>query len=525
MSFAWFLSFSVGFLSLSQEILWVRIMSFAQGGTPVAFAFVLTLYLVGIAIGAAIGKRICAGATNLYSASAIVLLLAALTDPLPPLLGPFIANRGNGFDLLQLFLPVVCITATAAIKSVLFPIAHHLGSTQAGPNVGSSVSRVYFGNIMGSTLGPIVTGYFLLDFFTVDKSCLIIAALSLLLALLCAARAARRIAPFAGGAAVVALSWTLVATHSAFVSTAARTWMYTGETPDRTGTISHQIENKHGVVHTVSLPSRSDDVVYGGNMFDGRINVDLHHDTNGIARVYLIAALHPKPARVLVIGLSGGAWTKVLSGFEGVERIDAIDINSGYVELIAQYPQLASILTDPRVHVQIDDGRRWLRRHPGERFDLIVMNATIHYRAYSTNLLSREFMEEARSHLNEGGIFAFNTTGSKDAARTANEVFPFAVHHGTFIYAGERNFVPKMELGKYRLEQIRQDGAALFSQADFEAGGTGGRLLAKATGLKPVSELVQREGGDIITDANMLPEYRHGQRLDIPPLSWLLPSR
>ena len=55
--------------------------------------------------------------------------------------------------------PVLGIVGTAAIKSVLFPIVHHLGSSSSGPRVGRSVSNIYFGNIIGATLGPVMTGF------------------------------------------------------------------------------------------------------------------------------------------------------------------------------------------------------------------------------------------------------------------------------------------------------------------------------------------------------------------------------
>ena len=48
-SFPWWLSLSIGFLSLSEEILWVRVLGFAFETLPFAFAFVLACYLIGIA--------------------------------------------------------------------------------------------------------------------------------------------------------------------------------------------------------------------------------------------------------------------------------------------------------------------------------------------------------------------------------------------------------------------------------------------------------------------------------------------
>lgn len=131
---AWLLSFFVGFLSLSQEILWVRLLGFALGGRPLAFTFVLTMYLIGIALGAEIGKWLCAKRQNLWAVASVVLAIAAATDPLPPLFGPLMdyGNRSAPSAAL-LVLPGLAIVLTACIKSVLFPIAHHLGSNQVGP--------------------------------------------------------------------------------------------------------------------------------------------------------------------------------------------------------------------------------------------------------------------------------------------------------------------------------------------------------------------------------------------------------
>ena len=74
------LSFSVGFLSLSQEIIWVRLVSFAQGGRPQAFSLVLAAFLAGIALGAIVGRRLCRTSTDLPRAAGMVLFVAGAVD-------------------------------------------------------------------------------------------------------------------------------------------------------------------------------------------------------------------------------------------------------------------------------------------------------------------------------------------------------------------------------------------------------------------------------------------------------------
>ena len=121
------------------------------------------------------------------------------------------------------------------------------------------------------------------------------------------------------------------------------------------------------------------------------------------------------------------------------------------------------MLSDPRVKIVIDDGRRWLRRNPGEKFDLIVQNTTYSWRAYSTNLLSREYMQLTASHLKPGGIAAFNSTFSGDVLETAHQVFPFVQRRFNFIYGGRTDFSRPIAGAEEAYRELRLDGAAVFA--------------------------------------------------------------
>lgn len=70
-------SFFSGFLSLSLEIIWMRIISFAGMSVPQAFSYTLALFLIGIAIGANIGKRLCKISKKINLESIGYIFLAA----------------------------------------------------------------------------------------------------------------------------------------------------------------------------------------------------------------------------------------------------------------------------------------------------------------------------------------------------------------------------------------------------------------------------------------------------------------
>ncbi len=495
-SLALWLSFLIGFLSLSEEILWVRTISFAYRSLPPTFSFVLVCYLIGIAAGAALGKRICRVASNLYGVAAILLAAAALDDALMP---SFIANRISSDDV-HVAQIAVAIVLTAGFKSTLFPLVHHLGSQSEGARVGRSMSRIYFGNILGATLGPLLTGFMALDRLTVDDCFQISAAVCLLASVVCVLRSRRPL--------------LILAALGAAVISSAVAWRPTRPGMDSfgelavggPGSITHFIENRHGVIHTVLTPTG--EYVYGGNVYDGIATNDVDANPNRLDRVYLVALIHPAPKRLLFIGLSGGAWVSAMEGLRNVESIDVVEINPGYLDLIKDYPKLAPLLADPRLHVHIDDGRRWLRRHADQRFDVVIQNTTYHWRANAGNLLSAEYFSEVKRHLNPGGVMITNTTGSFDVLVTAHVVFPYAYRYANFVYASNEPLVPEIS----RLQDVLRPDGRPFVIAGAAAGSVA--MLLSTARLEPVDEFIQRNSARaaVITDDNLLSEYRNGLR-------------
>jgi spermidine synthase len=506
-SFPWWLSFTIGFLSLSVEILWVRVMGFTYETLPPAFSFVLFCYLVGIALGAVLGKRLCARSKDLYAAAAMVLSVSALTDILAPWI---IGNLITPSDL-HLAAPAIAIAFTAALKSTLFPIVHHLGSTAQGPHIGRSVSRIYFGNIIGATLGPLVTGFAALDYLSVDECFGVVGAVGLLAALACGLQDKKP------KVILVTLVTAIMASAIAQTTIQPGPGSLSVFAVGRSQTMTHFIANRHGIIHTVR--SEQGDIVYGGNVYDGMASVNVDSNPNSLERLYVLALLHPDPKRVLFVGLSAGAWVRAMQGFPRVESIDVVEINPGYIELIRGYSNLARILKDPRVHLHFDDGRRWLRRNPTAQFDIIVQNTTYHWRANVDNLLSSEYFSEVKRHLNPGGIAIANTTGSFDVLATVQSVFAHAYRFRNFVYASDHPLVPDIN----GLGSIQQPDGKPF--ATENALPTSVAALLQSARLEPVDAFLERRTvkGEIITDDNLLTEYRHGRRFGPMPLRALLP--
>lgn len=509
-----FISFWTGFCSLSLEIAWVRLYGYANQSTPQAFGFVLTVYLLGIAVGAQWGKRICRlqDRSGIERASVLSLCLAAVVAVLAP--WAYMVSPGLALDEIAAPLGILL---TAASLSVLFPITHHLGTlgdTAAhAMQKGRHFSQVYLLNVLGAALGPLVTGYVLLELFTVTQVFAILGGVVVLTAIGSAwffrlrLGVSRVLGFVVAGGVLVTGGWQSIQDPHAFT----REFSSFGSEK-----VHAVLENRHGVItlsrETVKLrnqPPFEDYGVYGGNVYDGRVNVDLERNTNALHRPLALHVLQPKAKRALVLGLSIGSWLTVLEGFPGIEHIDVIEINAGYMEMAELFPAQARALKDPRVHLYVDDARRWLQYNPQERYDLILMNTTWHWRSNSTMLLSIEMMKLIQRHLSPMGVLTFNATGSVDAFFTASQVFKYARRYENFVYAADWNcFSHAQSPAAWEvLRSVTVDGQAGFKPDTTQ--------ISKFSSIPFVSVEDDLPGlqrlPQVITDDNLLVEYRFGR--------------
>jgi spermidine synthase len=96
------------------------------------------------------------------------------------------------------------------------------------------------------------------------------------------------------------------------------------------------------------------------------------------------------------------------------------------------FPDFQQVLSDPRVHIVIDDGRRYLVR-TNKKFDVITLDPPPPIEtAVSSLLYSEEFYGVARDHLGPGGILQQWFPGGEDkiqyaVARSLLASFPYVV--------------------------------------------------------------------------------------------------
>ena len=147
----------------------------------------------------------------------------------------------------------------------------------------------------------------------------------------------------------------------------------------------------------------------------------------------LALAYNAGAKRILFIGLGGGSAPKrIWRDFPGLE-LDAVELDPDVVDVAYRFFELPR---DPRLTVEVEDGRRYLARNEGP-WDAIVIDA-FYSDSVPFHLATREFLELARSRLAPGGVIATNVIGAVAGAesrllrsmlRTYRTVFPTVAVH------------------------------------------------------------------------------------------------
>ncbi len=512
-----FISLLVGYVSLSQEILWIRLISFATGGKATVFSLVLGFFLIGIALGSLKANQICEKYKDrVLNIIAMFIIASSLSYYLlVPLVGKLIGLIGEG-GIPFMFFGVGFI---AFLTGAVFPMLSHYAITTYS-HVGFSMSWVYCFNIIGSTAGSLITGFFLLNIFAIEQNILFISVFYFIFGAILwfvskRNHTIKRPTLISVGIISLILFLSYKPLYFNLLERLYHKHKYTNDS-----TFIHQNQSRHGIISVIKQDG-GDDVITGGGIYDGRFNTDLVNNRNMIDRAYMFAALHTKPADVLEIGLSSASWARVLADHAEVKKLDIVEINPEYYDVIQHYPEQLSIYDDPKVQVYYDDGRRWLKRNPDKKYDFILMNTSFHWRDQINNLVSKEFLEICKAHLNEGGVLYYNSTSSLDIPFTASHVFKYVTRYRNFVAASDSPFPIDFEKKKNSLLKFKYHGSPIVDYQDEKLMEVINQMATTNTENKRTRFFDLRDQLSIITDDNLASEFKTRKKFYAPSKSWL----
>lgn len=504
--------FASGFLIISLEIVWFRLVGAMMQSTAYSFALVLALFLLGDAAGILWGARVVRWVSSprrlfmfqqagmaLLAIGAILLVYLAHTrldlaswyvlDAAYRQLGSL---GGEAKLLAWLLLAGFCVVPAAFLLGMSFPIAQKAVQQELG-EVGRRVGFIQLANILGNTAGALVTGLVLLHVVGTAGTLLLVGLAGFLFAVALADE--HRRAWTVGVAAALGLCLILLPDNRALWAAIH------GGKPDRTLVA----EDRTGVAVVIDLP---EDQVPGAQALyvGGRWQSQMNPFAPVQGALGLLAAhVHPDPKSVLVIGYGGGGSVWAVTSNLTLERIHVVEIVEPVVSVMQAYARrhggaVPHPLEDPRVDLTIADGRHLLLVSP-ETYDVIVAEAIVPESAHSGLLFSIEFFEQVRQRLNPGGIVV-EWVPTQRTLDTFRHVFPHVVRTGNALLGSNEPIDFSLEAFAARLE-----GPA---RAHLKAGGWRAEDVLAWLAAKPVQRWGPDDpppGDDINTDLFPKDEY------------------
>lgn len=440
-----------GFCGLAFEIVWFRVLVLVFGSTVYSFAAMLSVFLLGIALGSLLAGRFADRArvpvrllALTQAAVALFALLGSLAVNAMPIL--FLSLlREFGFDFAgmnrtKMVLSFLTILPPALAFGATFPIVVRAAATGGG--TGARIGRVYAWNTVGAILGSFLTGFVLLPSIGMEWTLKLVVAAALLLAFgsLLVEAGPLRLRWAAPMGLFLVLAATLLVLGPSWNRTLLGAGVYVEPQPfyDAEGrpavggvladyTLKTFTEGYNETIISFESPKGKFITVNGSTTASDQFEDMFSQRMLG----HLPMALHPgKTEKACIIGLGAGVTAGAVALYE-VERLVAVELERGvFVSSRFFSEENHGVLERGNVEIVLDDGRNFLKM-TDERFDVISSAPNFPSLTGSGALYSKDFFALARERLAPGGtmcqfapVWRMRPVDVKTIVASFTDVFP-----------------------------------------------------------------------------------------------------
>jgi spermidine synthase len=452
-----FCALASGFVTISTQVAWTRMLAMIIGSTTYAFSIVVALFLIGLAGGAwLVGRQEYSGKLRQaifkveIATAASLFLSLFVVNRIPAML----VNLGLRFQIaswssllaLQILTAGLLILLPALLMGAVMPLVLVWASTNAVRSV-ALVGRSYAVNTIGAIAGAFITGFVLIPRTSTKITLLFAAAICLIVAGVAYQppessrdRGLQRSLAIGMTAALVVLLFVFapplnladlsVGAYDTLIRVLAKSREGVADESNQNGPAIHELlMYEEGPTSTVSVRKDWNTISMAIN---GRTNAsDSENDMPTqvmLAQAPLLVA--PRLNNGLVIGFATGVSVGAMLQ-SPIEEVTCVELEpatingSRYFDHVNHRP-----LNDPRVHLIIDDARTYLRVTPN-RYDIIVSEPSHPWVPGVANLFTREFFTMGRDRLSEQGVFVqwlqiyqLSTDSLRSVLATFHKVFP-----------------------------------------------------------------------------------------------------
>ncbi len=422
-----------GFVTISTQVAWTRVLTMVIGSSTYAFSIVVALFLLGLAGGAYLvaakkmTRELRRAILNVETATAITLFLSIIITNLTPGLlidlgSRFEVNSWGGLLGLQVLVAALLIFFPALLMGMVMPLVLVWASRGAQGEAVRRVGRSYAVNTLGAIAGAFTTGFILIPKVSTRFTILFSAALCLVLAGLAYRPQARegvdvqlRRSLAAGATFAVVLLMFAIAprmnlgdlskgAYDLLVRIRANPQFSEGASDGRTYSpeTNRLLMYEEGPTATVSV---REDWGVKSMAINGRTNASDHADMpTQVILGQLPMLLAPHTDNALIVGYGSGVSVGAMLQ-SPIRSLECVELEPEVVTAGSLFNHVNNRpLEDPRLRLIIDDARTYLRVNPVQ-YDIIVSEPSHPWVPGVANLFTQQFFELGRSRLKDDGVF------------------------------------------------------------------------------------------------------------------------
>src|SRR6185312_4308023 len=420
-------AFVSGFVTISTQVAWTRVLTMVIGSSTYAFSIVVALFLIGLSLGAyEIGRKprtkdLRSTLFKVELGTGVALLLSLwVTNQMPWLLVNFglksNVSSWGGLLILQIACASLLILFPAYLMGTVMPLVLVWAGRKSSEASVAYVGRSYAINTVGAIAGAFLAGFVLIPLMSTRFTVCVAAAFSFALGGLAfsgrqTARDRDLFRALVAGATVVVVIVTFIAAprlnlaelsigaYDSLVRVLAKSReASTEKEPTRTGPQQHDLLlYEEGPTSTVTV--RRD---WGTTSLaiNGRTNASDGEDMSTqvmLAQIPLLLA--PSIRNGLIVGFASGVSAGAILQ-SPIESVTCVELEPATVKASHYFDHVNNQpLKDPRLHLVIDDARTYLRGNPAQ-YDLIMSEPSHPWVPGVANLFTEEFFQLGRQRLN-----------------------------------------------------------------------------------------------------------------------------
>jgi spermidine synthase len=466
--------FTTGFISLSYEILWTRILSTYNMSTSQSFALILSGFLLGFSVGSYLISNIIDAMEKMELMFGKISILTAISGALVLLIFQkfeYLTNSMANIVHIDVFTISLMLAFTvsfvpAIFMGVLFPLGLRIYANDID-EIGIKTGKIFFINTIGSVIGSVVTGFLLIPFVGMWNTTLILVNLSLIISFyMCFIIGKLHKKHFVSLFIIFLIS-------NSFIFSDRRTF----HKEEKGFDVIYYTEGLSGTVTAIENNG------YRGLFVDGQ-NVSgtdyvLTADSKMLGHLPLLIAEDPKNALTVGYGTGATSYSMLLHGVD----VDAVEIENKIIEAAHLFEKVNHhSYNNKKLDIIIDDARNYIDV-VDKKYDVIVTDVTNLKYKRNPYLYTQEYFEIMKKSLNEKGIAAawlpiggLSFNDLKILIRTFDLVFPhttlwyFTQYPTHFIIAIGTPEELKVNLDKLEIDMkiIKKDLEEILVDNEYE---------------------------------------------------------